>query len=76
MAISGGYHAIRDRLIGRLDETAPGRVQILTGPRQGAQSLVGFKQSVPERHNAEWTARHGFSQVSIGGKQRNLASLR
>ena len=40
MAAVMGYHATRDNLIGRLAEPAPGRVQILTGPRQVGKTTI------------------------------------
>lgn len=36
----GTYHAIRDELFSRLRETAPGRVQILGGPRQVGKTTL------------------------------------
>ena len=43
--VTGGYHAIRDKPIGRLDDTVPGRVQILTGSRQLGEIFSCWKQS-------------------------------
>jgi predicted AAA+ superfamily ATPase len=36
----GGYHEIRDELLKRLREAAPGRVQILSGPRQVGKTTL------------------------------------
>lgn len=38
--LEGGYYAIRDRLVERLDEPAPARVQMLTGPRQVGKTTI------------------------------------
>ncbi|MCX6376548.1 MAG: AAA family ATPase, partial [Armatimonadetes bacterium] len=35
-----GYYCTRDKLIERLDEPAPSRVQILTGPRQVGKTSI------------------------------------
>jgi len=40
MSTITGYHATRDRLMGRLSESAPGRVQLLTGPRQVGKTTM------------------------------------
>ena len=40
MNISTGYHATKTSLEKRLDEPAPGRVQILTGPRQVGKTSI------------------------------------
>jgi predicted AAA+ superfamily ATPase len=40
MEQTSGYHAIRDSLRQRLDEPAPGRVQMLTGPRQVGKTTI------------------------------------
>jgi predicted AAA+ superfamily ATPase len=36
----GAYHEIRDELLRRLREAAPGRVQILSGPRQVGKTTL------------------------------------
>ena len=40
MALEGGYCWARDALAERLQEPAPGRVQILTGPRQVGKTNI------------------------------------
>lgn len=40
MGIATGYYATRDRLMDRLSEPAPGRVQMLTGPRQVGKTTI------------------------------------
>ena len=40
MTIETGFYATRDRLLERLAEPAPGRAQILTGPRQVGKTTI------------------------------------
>jgi len=40
MSVATGYHATKNRLIERLSESAPGRVQMLTGPRQVGKTTI------------------------------------
>jgi predicted AAA+ superfamily ATPase len=40
MSLDTGYHATKDRLLTRLSEPAPGRAQMLTGPRQVGKTTI------------------------------------
>lgn len=41
--LSGDYAVCRDRLLERLKEPAPGRIQLLTGPRQVGKTTLLFE---------------------------------
>ncbi|MDD3928050.1 MAG: ATP-binding protein [bacterium] len=40
MSIESGYHTVLKRLMTRIDEPAPGRIQMLTGPRQVGKTTI------------------------------------
>jgi len=40
MSIESGYYIVLNRLMTRIDEPAPGRIQMLTGPRQVGKTTI------------------------------------
>lgn len=51
-----GYYAVKERLTERLDEPAPGRVQILTGPRQVGKTHILLDSAARWRESALYLA--------------------